>query len=80
MHRCNIGRDVVDLVKDVRRYTHGRDRPSGRDTTWALNGDRKQMRFRDNTMGYQVPLPDRDAREGSVGLQTGSAMEAIEID
>lgn len=56
--RGRVGRDVEMFVQDATRATlTGRTQ----DTTWALNGDKRARRRRDNTMGLQPrtrKLPD----------------------
>ncbi|KAJ7718501.1 hypothetical protein B0H14DRAFT_3011233 [Mycena olivaceomarginata] len=49
MRTQNIGQDITNMVADVRHFTQtGHSRP----TTWAKPGDKKSLRYTQNTMGY----------------------------
>jgi hypothetical protein len=49
MRTQNIGQDIENMVTDVRHFTQtGHSRP----TTWAKRGDKKSVRYTQNTRGY----------------------------
>ncbi|KAJ7934756.1 hypothetical protein B0H13DRAFT_2305533 [Mycena leptocephala] len=55
MKNHNIGGDVSKMVSDIRHFTQtGRVRP----TTWAQEGNKKSVRYTQNTMGFTPKQSD----------------------